>query len=114
MQRWRYTAYSHPNETIRNAAWDSIDIDRTIVAVDHSEAVALGLPPTEVFPWDDQKDIYAISAYHQFHCLAGASNTILNFATQLISWNRNFCTDRSRKPITERNLPTTTTTYYTV
>ena len=70
MQRWRYTAYSHPNETYRNEAWDSIDIDRTIVAVDHEEAVALGLPPTAVFPWDNEKDLYALSAYHQFHCLA--------------------------------------------
>ncbi|CAG8955432.1 hypothetical protein HYFRA_00010297 [Hymenoscyphus fraxineus] len=69
MQRWHYTAYSQPNETARDSAWDSIDVDRTIIAIDHDEAVALGLPPTEVFPLDERKDIYAVNAYHQLHCL---------------------------------------------
>ncbi|CAG8971637.1 hypothetical protein HYALB_00003105 [Hymenoscyphus albidus] len=69
MQRWRYTAYSQPNETARYSAWNSIDVDRTIIAIDHDEAVALGLPATEVFPLDERKDIYAVNAYHQLHCL---------------------------------------------
>lgn len=62
MQRWRYTAYSQPNETARDEAWNSIDVDRTIVALDHDEAVALGLPPTAHFPLDSGKDIYVVNA----------------------------------------------------
>lgn len=73
MQRWRFTAYSHPNDTVRNAAWDSIDVDRTIVALDREEAVALGLEPSAKFPWDEGKDMYALSAFHQLHCMVSLS-----------------------------------------
>jgi hypothetical protein len=69
MQRWRYTVYSHPNETVRNEAWNSLDIDRTIIALDHDEALTLGRPTSAVFPWDKKKDIYAVSSFHQLHCL---------------------------------------------
>lgn len=103
-QRWRFTAYSHPNETYRTEAWDSIDIDRTIVAVDHEEAVALGLPSTAKFPWDHTKDIYALSVFHQLHCMA---SLIPQFSSAsdlrtLISWVRNLSTDRWRKRTMER------------
>jgi len=69
MQRWHSTVYSHPNETLRDQAWHNIDIDRAIVAVDHREAAALGLPATRTFPWDSGKGVYALNVYHQFHCL---------------------------------------------
>lgn len=98
MQRWHSTVYSHPNETVRDEAWKAIDIDRSIVAVDHKEAAALGLPPTRIFPWDDGKGVYVLNVYHQFHCLVSFATFEFSFIlTELTELYRNSFTQHCRK-----------------
>jgi len=67
---WHDTIYAHSkNNTFRDQLWDGIDIDRSVIALDHDEAALLGLPRSQNFVWDETKGIYIINAYHQLHCI---------------------------------------------
>ncbi|KAI1374521.1 hypothetical protein F4677DRAFT_425305 [Hypoxylon crocopeplum] len=61
--------YAGSDDDIRDHLWDSIDIDSGIVAVSKSWASEKGLPEGTTFPWDSDKSIYFVNAYHSMHCL---------------------------------------------
>jgi len=65
--------YTIERSDLRNASrdenWDSINVDRTVVVIDHKEARRLGLPKSSNYVWDDTKGMYIINVYHQLHCL---------------------------------------------
>lgn len=61
------------HKTKTDQAWESINFDAGMVAIGDDEAESLGLPMSQRFPWDESKGIYLINAYHNLHCLVGAS-----------------------------------------
>ena len=64
------TRYSQGSKESINAAWDDVDPDHGVVALDTEWARKEGLPETAKFPSDPQnKGVYILEAYHQMHCL---------------------------------------------
>ncbi|KAI2602613.1 hypothetical protein GGR54DRAFT_623635 [Hypoxylon sp. NC1633] len=61
--------YSSHDDDARDHLWDSLDIDSGLVAVDKSWAKEKGLPEGTTFPWDSDKALYFVNAYHNQHCL---------------------------------------------
>ncbi|KAI6090600.1 hypothetical protein F4821DRAFT_20904 [Hypoxylon rubiginosum] len=62
-------AYTDPDDDVRDHLWDQIDIDSGIVAVPKIWAKEKGLPEGTTFPWDTDKSLYFVNAYHSLHCL---------------------------------------------
>ncbi|KAI1767160.1 hypothetical protein GGR53DRAFT_145534 [Hypoxylon sp. FL1150] len=62
-------AYTDPDDGVRDHLWDRIDIDSGIVAVSKTWAKEKGLPEGTTFPWDTDKSLYFVNAYHNLHCL---------------------------------------------
>ncbi|KAI1396461.1 hypothetical protein F4819DRAFT_500233 [Hypoxylon fuscum] len=62
-------AYTDPDDDVRDHLWDRLDIDSGIVAVPKSWAKEKGLPEGTTFPWDTNKSLYFVNAYHSLHCL---------------------------------------------
>ncbi|XXH04034.1 hypothetical protein Hte_010445 [Hypoxylon texense] len=62
-------AYTNPDDDVRDHLWDRLDIDSGIVAVPKSWAKEKGLPEGTTFPWDTNKSLYFVNAYHSLHCL---------------------------------------------
>lgn len=65
----RDTDYTHPDHAISDAAWAAIDIAPGFVALDKQYAESMDLPASQAFPWDEDKSIYLLNAYHNLHCL---------------------------------------------
>jgi hypothetical protein len=61
--------YTDHDENIRDHLWDRIDIDSGLVAVNKSWAKEMGLPEGTTFPWNTDKALYFVNAYHSLHCL---------------------------------------------
>lgn len=72
---WKFRSewYSR-NRTSSDALWDAISFDAGMIALNDEEAAAMGLPLSERFPWDQNKGIYLVNAYHNLHCLVWATN----------------------------------------
>jgi len=58
------------NESDQDALWDMTLYDRGNIALSDTEAQELGLPRAQRWPWDKEKGIYLINAYHNLHCVA--------------------------------------------
>lgn len=65
-------AYTDPDDDVRDHLWDQIDIDSGIVAVPKIWAKEKGLPEGTTFPWDTDKSLYFVNAYHSLHCLVSS------------------------------------------
>ena len=69
---WKgWAAYHSKNETEYpevEAAWDSINDEHGVVALDRVWAEQQGLPASMVLPSQPNKAIYYLEAYHQLHC----------------------------------------------
>lgn len=65
------TKYWDPgvNRSIADEAWDALDTDPIAVALHDDFASNLGLPESTPFPWDTERSIYYVKAYHDLHCL---------------------------------------------
>ncbi|KAI0179382.1 hypothetical protein GGR52DRAFT_570269 [Hypoxylon sp. FL1284] len=61
--------YTDPDDDARDHLWDRLDIDSGIVAVPKEWAKEKGLPEGTTFPWDTNKSLYFVNAYHSLHCL---------------------------------------------
>lgn len=57
------------HKTKTDEAWEAIDFNAGMVAIDDKEANELGIPLSQRFPWDESKGIYLINGYHNLHCL---------------------------------------------
>ena len=47
------------------------------VALTDEYAESHGLPIADRFPWDDDKGLYFIKAFHQLHCLVSFLNSLM-------------------------------------
>jgi hypothetical protein len=50
------------------------------IILGEKDAEAYGLEPSIPFPWDDEKQIYYIKAFHHIHCLVSISHRESDFA----------------------------------
>jgi hypothetical protein len=58
------------NETEADEYWESLDASPVVVALDYNEAAQqYGLGKSAPFPWDNEKGLYYIKAFHHIHCL---------------------------------------------
>ncbi|KAI9660067.1 MAG: hypothetical protein M1821_001419 [Bathelium mastoideum] len=61
--------YWGENGTLADELWDNIDINPIAVALSDEWVEEHNLEHSLRFPWDDQKGIYFIKAFHSLHCL---------------------------------------------
>lgn len=62
--------WGQKNETEADAYWEELDASPVIVALRYEEAASkYGLPKSVQFPWDNEKGLYYIKAFHHIHCL---------------------------------------------
>lgn len=61
--------YFNADEDLADEAWEAISIDAGAIALADGYVSKMGLPVSQRFPWDDEKGIYNINAYHSLHCL---------------------------------------------
>jgi len=68
--KWdQQSVYSSANTTERDHVWDRVNHDIGVVAVPKKWAQEKGLPLGSTWPWNPDKAIYLVNAYHQLHCL---------------------------------------------
>ncbi|OTB02919.1 hypothetical protein M426DRAFT_322163 [Hypoxylon sp. CI-4A] len=60
--------FNQHNESLRDAAWDTINIDAGMIAVPQSFVEEKGLPDSQRFVWDRSKSVYLLNGYHSLHC----------------------------------------------
>jgi Mycotoxin biosynthesis protein UstYa len=63
------TDWQSKNETLADELWDSLNMDSITVAISRDWAKEYGLPPSDPFYWDLDKDLYHIKGIHGMHCL---------------------------------------------
>lgn len=61
--------FASHNRSILDAAWETIDEDLGLVALDDEFVKEKGLPIAQRYPWDNSKGLYLLNAYHNLHCL---------------------------------------------
>ncbi|CAD6442783.1 4ef172a3-944c-4a1c-aa14-aae148dba021 [Sclerotinia trifoliorum] len=59
--------------------WDAINHDSGIVAVTKLWALKQGLPLGSRFPWDTNKTIYLVNAYHALHCVKNIYKSFMEY-----------------------------------
>ena len=64
------------NHRLADERWEAIDIDPGIVAVPLGWAEEHNLAESQPFPWDPDKRLYVISAFHTIHCLVSKPSAI--------------------------------------
>lgn len=57
------------NESLSDRLWDGIKTEQGMVALSKTFTDSKGLPRGVTFPWDEQKGVYFLQAYHTLHCL---------------------------------------------
>lgn len=63
------TDYWGDNETLADELWDGLDTSPMVVALSQNDAREKGLSLSVPWPWDNEKGIYLIKAFHSLHCL---------------------------------------------
>lgn len=58
---------------LRDELWSNLKYDRGVVFVDKETISELGLDETMTFPWNENKGVYILNAFHQIHCLVSKS-----------------------------------------
>ncbi len=66
-----HTEYGASNDTLADELWEAIDSSPIVVALTDNYAIQHGLETSARFPWDDEKGIYHVKAFHHLHCLVG-------------------------------------------
>ena len=65
-----WTANYLGNHTAWNELWDHhTSYDAGVIALDDTYARKIGLPRAQRWPWDANKGIYLLNAYHNLHCI---------------------------------------------
>ncbi|PSN69515.1 hypothetical protein BS50DRAFT_550406 [Corynespora cassiicola Philippines] len=66
-----FTQYWNPNlaQETTDAAWSAIDTNPIAVALHNDFVNHVGLGPSTKFPWDTERSVYYIRAFHDLHCL---------------------------------------------
>ena len=67
-----HSVYVDKNITLRNEAWDAINVDSGMVAVPDEFVARHGLPAAQRFVWDNSKSIYLLNGYYTLHCTVGS------------------------------------------
>lgn len=58
------------NQTREDELWNGMDNSPLAVALTDDWATTRGFPTAKLrFPWDDEKGIYYLKAFHSLHCL---------------------------------------------
>ena len=65
------------NKTRTQELWDSIKIEPGFVALENQFAKSKHLPDAQRFPWDSNKSVYVLQAYHDMHCLVSNYSCLL-------------------------------------
>lgn len=78
-----HSKFNDPNDTIAYEAWDAIDTSPVVVALSDDYALSHGLELSVRFPWDPNKGIYHVKAFHHLHCLVGRPS--LSFSVTSLS-----------------------------
>ena len=61
------------NETAVNELWDQhTSYDTGVLALEDNYAKAMGLPRGQRWPWDSNRGIYLLNAYHNLHCVVSS------------------------------------------
>ncbi|CAG8950860.1 hypothetical protein HYFRA_00003077 [Hymenoscyphus fraxineus] len=71
--------YTSQNTTERHQHWDSINIDRGLIALPTLFASEKGIPIGSTFPWNHNKSLYLINAYHGLHCLKNIYQAFMEY-----------------------------------
>lgn len=61
--------YTSHNSTVKDQAWEAVNVGHGPVAIDTKLAQSRGLPPTRLWKPDRTKSVYLVAAYHALHCL---------------------------------------------
>ncbi|TEY42065.1 hypothetical protein BOTCAL_0398g00030 [Botryotinia calthae] len=69
-----HTTYNNINRTIADEAWSAPVLDPAtgLIALPDDISKSMKLPPAQRWPWDENKGIYLLNAYHNLHCLVSA------------------------------------------
>ncbi|KAJ5792556.1 uncharacterized protein N7503_008534 [Penicillium pulvis] len=67
------------NDTEQDALWDATSYDLGNIALSDTYARSNGLPRAQRFPWDNEKGIYLINAYHNLHCVKTMRTALVEF-----------------------------------
>ncbi|KAI0157125.1 hypothetical protein GGR52DRAFT_565401 [Hypoxylon sp. FL1284] len=73
------TPFNQPNETLRDSAWDAINIDAGMIAVPQSFVDEKGLPESQTFVWDRSKRVYLLNGHHSLHCARSIYISLMEF-----------------------------------
>jgi len=57
------------NDTASSIAWESIETGHGVVALTQEHAASIGLPETNLHPFETEKHLYVLASYHAIHCL---------------------------------------------
>ena len=66
--------YTDKNETLRNEAWEAINIDAGMIAVPDHFVDEKDLPDSQRFVWDKSKSVYLLNGHHTLHCVVRTRN----------------------------------------
>lgn len=69
-----HSDYSSNNSTISEEHWEAIDTSPIVVALSDDYAREHSLQISVRFPWDDNKGIYHVKAFHHLHCLVSSNS----------------------------------------
>ncbi|KAF7873929.1 hypothetical protein EAF04_002601 [Stromatinia cepivora] len=66
-----HATYNDENRTIADEAWNAPVLDPAtgLIALSDNLSKSMNLPPAQRWPWDENKGIYLLNAYHNLHCL---------------------------------------------
>ena len=64
-----YTDYWSENKTLSDELWDSLESDAIAISLTDDFVNDNGIPESEGFPWDTERSLYFIKAFHHTHCL---------------------------------------------
>ena len=64
----------NPEDRAPDALWNTLSSQPVAVAIDNSWARQHGLPVTDPWPWDDDKGLFYIKAFHDLHCVVSSES----------------------------------------
>lgn len=67
--------YSSDNFTLADSLWQTLDTNPTAIAVKDEFARSNGLALELRFPWDDEKVVFSVKAFHQIHCIVSIEHS---------------------------------------
>ncbi|CAI6336795.1 unnamed protein product [Periconia digitata] len=76
----KYESNWGKNDSEADEFWDSLDASPVVIALTYEEAASkYGLGPSAPFPWDNEKGLYYIKAFHHLHCLKIIRKAVKSF-----------------------------------